>query len=103
MKIANVFVNKVFAGKLEEIEKGSFYRFKYDERYTGQPVSLEMPVNQRIYEFHKFPPFFEGVLPEGIMLDSLLRKSKIDRLDLMSQLIQVGGDLVGNVTVEAAE
>jgi hypothetical protein len=35
------------------------------------------------------------------MLEGLLRQSKLDRDDFMSQLITVGHDLVGNVTVEA--
>jgi serine/threonine-protein kinase HipA len=59
-----------------------------------------MPTNQREYLFDRFPPFFEGLLPEGMMLESLLKICKIDRKDLMFQLIQVGKDLVGNVTVE---
>ncbi len=59
-----------------------------------------MPTSQRIYEYDRFPSFFEGVLPEGMMLEALLRQTKIDRHDLMGQLIAVGGDLVGNVTVE---
>ena len=60
-----------------------------------------MPLTQLIYDYDKFPPFFEGLLPEGMMLEGLLRHTKIDRNDLMGQLIAVGGDLVGNVTVEA--
>ncbi len=36
------------------------------------------------------------------MLEALLRQAKIDKNDLMSQLIAVGGDMVGNVTVEAS-
>lgn len=35
------------------------------------------------------------------MLEGLLRQMKIDRNDLLTQLITVGGDMVGNVTVEA--
>ena len=35
------------------------------------------------------------------MLEGLLRHAKIDRNDLFSQLIRVGHDMVGNVTVEA--
>ena len=37
------------------------------------------------------------------MLEGLLRRTKLDRSDLMSQLIAVGKDLVGNVTVEVLE
>jgi len=101
MRKANVFVDGVLAGELREIEKGKHYRFVYLENYNGSSVSLTMPKEQLIHDFDKFPPFFEGVLPEGFMLESLLKRSKIDRDDLLSQLIQVGGDLVGNVTVKA--
>jgi serine/threonine-protein kinase HipA len=34
------------------------------------------------------------------MLDGLLRQQKIDKDDLFSQLVAVGKDLVGAVTVE---
>jgi len=100
MKIANVFVDGVFAGRLEEVEPRKCYRFTYDSDYGGLPVSLEMPRSQIVYEYDHFPPFFEGLLPEGIMLEGLLRHRKLDKSDYMSQLLAVGHDLVGNVTVE---
>jgi serine/threonine-protein kinase HipA len=103
MKMAKVFVDGILAGELQELERGKHYRFVYREDYLGSSVSLEMPTNQQIYDYDRFPPFFEGLLPEGMMLDGLLRQTKIDRHDLMSQIIAVGKDLVGNVTVEAAE
>lgn len=102
MRTARVFINAKFVGKLEELERGKKYRFVYLQNYKGPPVSLTMPSNQQIYEYDRFPPFFEGLLPEGIMLEALLRQSKIDRNDLLGQLIEVGQDLVGYVTVEAA-
>lgn len=102
MKSANIFVDGTLAGKLEEIEQGKRYRFVYLEGYKGPSVSLTMPTKQSVYEFDQFPPFFEGLLPEGIMLEALLRNAKLDRRDLMGQLITVGHDLVGNVTVEAS-
>ncbi|MGZ3633391.1 MAG: HipA N-terminal domain-containing protein [Parachlamydiaceae bacterium] len=100
MKKANVFVDEVFAGELIEVEKGRLYQFIYTDSYEGLPVSLTMPTTQKVYEYNRFPPFFEGVLPEGLMLEGLLKLAKIDRQDLMTQLITVGGDLVGNVTVK---
>jgi serine/threonine-protein kinase HipA len=101
MKRAIVFVNGIVAGELEERERGKDYVFRYSENYRGDPVSLTMPVGQQEIRFTSFPPFFDGVLPEGIMLDGLLRAGKIDRDDLFSQLIAVGNDLVGAVTVKA--
>ena len=99
MRKAEVSVHGVKAGILREIEKGKKYVFTYDGEYTAAPISLTMPVQQETYEFDGFPPFFEGLLPEGIQLEGLLRLNKIDVHDFFSQLVSVGGDMVGAVTV----
>src|SRR5438105_3667149 len=99
MRKARVFVNDIAAGILEELSPHQ-YRFTYDADYHGAPVSLAMPLEKLSYEFNTFPPFFEGLLPEGIMLEALLRKYKLDKNDYFSQLIKVGQDMVGAVTVE---
>jgi serine/threonine-protein kinase HipA len=39
-------------------------------------------------------------LPEGLLLEGLLKQRKIDKFDYLSQLIAVGNDLVGAVTVQ---
>jgi len=102
MRKAYVLVNGVKAGILEELENGK-YKFTYDISYKDAPVSLTMPLINKIYEFDKFPPFFEGVLPEGIMLEALLRKFKLDKNDYFGQLLKVGHDVVGAVTIEGIE
>jgi serine/threonine-protein kinase HipA len=89
------------AGILEESDDRQSYRFSYFPEYQGPPVSLTMPVAEGRFSFQGFPPFFEGLLPEGIMLEGLLRRMKIDRRDYLSQLIATGEDLVGAVTCEA--
>ena len=99
MRIAKVFVNNLEAGILSELEFGREYRFEYNNGYSGPPVSLTMPVDVPVYNFNSFPPFFDGLLPEGYQLEGLLKFKKIDRNDLFSQLITVGNDLIGNVTV----
>ncbi|SRR5579883_174407 len=99
MRKARIFVNDIFAGILEEKVSGQF-RFTYQSEYHGAPVSLTMPIKNAEYEFNQFPPFFEGLLPEGIQLEAMLRKYKIDKNDLFGQLLKVGNDLVGAVTVE---
>lgn len=99
MKKALVFVNGVEAGLFEKL-KGGHYVFIYKESYKGLPVSLTMPLAKKIYEYDKFPPAFEGLLPEGIMLEALLRKYKLDRKDYFGQLLKVGQDVVGAVTIE---
>ncbi len=100
MRTAKVFVNDIVAGILTELEYGKKYRFEYIIDYTGTPVSLTLPINRSVFEFDSFPPFFDGLLPEGYQLEGLLKFGKIDRNDVFSQIVAVGDDLVGNVTVK---
>jgi serine/threonine-protein kinase HipA len=98
MRIAKVFVNKIFAGRLIETDDKK-YCFEYNNSYKGLAISLTMPTTQKIYEFDKFPSFFDGLLPEGAQLEALLLQVKLDRNDYFGQLVTVGADLVGTVTV----
>ena len=99
MKKAIIFVHNKRAGILSENTTGG-YEFIYDDNYEGEPVSLTMPFNTKTYLYAKFPSFFEGLLPEGIMLEGLLKIGKIDKNDFFAQLIATGNDLVGAVTVK---
>ena len=100
MRQAEVYVDKTLAGMLTE-KNAQHYCFEYDENYQGPPVSLTMPVAQKKFNYTQFPPFFDGVLPEGVLLAALLRMDKLDADDYFGQLLAVGKDLVGNVTVHA--
>lgn len=101
MRKAEVFVHGELAGYLTELAPNSSYHFQYLDQYDGAVVSLTMPVEQKAFEYDHFPPFFEGLLPEGIMLEGLLRQLKIDVKDYFAQLLATGLDLVGAVTVKA--
>lgn len=103
MRKADVFMHDIHAGVLEEIKPRAAYRFTYDSTYDGPPVSLTVPVRPEPYEYDVFPPFLEGLLPEGYNLEALLRFLKIDRYDHFSQLLAVGMDMVGAVTVREAQ
>ncbi|MGB8359248.1 MAG: HipA N-terminal domain-containing protein [Bacteroidales bacterium] len=100
MRKAKIFVSGLEAGTLTELIQGKDYVFEYLNKYDGAEISLTMPTNIKIFKFDKFPPFFDGLLPEGIQLEGLLKIRKIDKNDLLSQLIAVGEDLVGVVTVK---
>ena len=103
MRSAAVSVHGHLAGTLSEIDRNRAYRFTYESDYQGPPVSITLPVRSEPYEFDRFPCFFDGLLPEGAQLEALLRTAKIDRDDPMQQLLTVGGDLVGAVTVAPLE
>ncbi len=100
MRKAKIYVKGVEAGTLTEVRQAKEYIFEYDDGYEGLEVSRTMPKNIQAYKFEKFPPFFDGLLPEGIQLEGLLKIKKIDKKDYFSQLIAVGEDMVGAVTVK---
>ena len=100
MRKAKVYVKGVEAGILTELVQGKEYMFEYIEEYKGLEVSRTMPTIRKVYKFNNFPPFFDGLLPEGIQLEGLLKLKKIDRSDYFSQLVAIGEDTVGAVTVK---
>ena len=100
MRKAKIYVRGVEAGTLTELQQGKEYSFEYLDRYKGPEVSRTIPKNIKLYKFDKFPPFFDGLLPEGFQLEGLLKIKKIDKKDYFSQLIAVGDEMVGFVTVK---
>lgn len=100
MRKALIKVNHVDAAILTELEYGKNYQVEYLSDYKNNPISLTMPLIQKIYQFEIFPPFFDGLLPEGLQLEGLLRLQKIDWHDYFSQLMAVGSDTVGAITIK---
>jgi len=103
MRKVKVYVKGKEAGTLTEVVRGKEYLFEYLDGYDGLEVSRTMPLKEKVYDFDRFPPFFDGLLPEGVQLEGLLKLKKIDKHDYFSQLIAVGGDMVGAVTVKEEE
>ncbi|MGB0744837.1 MAG: type II toxin-antitoxin system HipA family toxin [Opitutales bacterium] len=93
----NIFVGEMLAGKLQR--EGAQYTFEYDSSYQGPPVFLGWDRAQSRREWNTFPAAFDSLLPEGVLLDQLLIKYKLDRSDKWGQLIAVGLDLTGFVSV----
>ena len=90
------------AGVLTEVSPAEYY-FEYDENYEGEAVSLTMPLNHKKYGYKSFPPFFEGLLPEGVMLEGLLKIAKIDKkdyhIDHIMPLSKGGRHTISNLVV----
>ena len=102
MRKAEIYQQGEFAGTLVEIDRNQ-YQFAYAPGYRGEPISLTLPVREIPYDFNKFPPIFEGLLPEGVQLEALLRQYKVDKGDMFQQLLIVGEDVVGSLTVKEAK
>ena len=95
---AALFQSGILAGYLEEAQNGG-WSFAYIDNYAEIPISLTLPVRKEPYLFKAFPAVLDGLLPEGEQLEALLKKQKIDRNDCFSQLVTVGQDLVGSLSV----
>lgn len=92
-----IFVGDRLAGHLTRESKA--YLFEYLPEYDDPPVFLGWDRQQQRRGWKEFPPAFDGLLPEGILLDQLLAKHKLDKADKWGQLIAVGRDVTGFVSV----
>lgn len=102
MKRANIYYKDKLAGILTENDEG--YEFRYLEEYlaieNAKPVSLTLPLRKDIYKSNVLFPFFDGLIPEGWLLDVALRNTDISVLDRMSILLICCRDCIGAVSVE---
>ena len=101
MRQAEIYRKDILAGILTE--EGGEYRFCYDEAYLAredaQPVSLTLPLQTDAYVSPVLFPFFDGLIPEGWLLDVALRNTDISILDRMSLLLLCCKECVGSVSV----
>jgi len=89
------------AGILEESETG--YRFQYDPEYLSQteaePISLTLPLQKEPHESTVLFPFFDGLIPEGWLLDVVEETWKVNPKDRMGLLLVSCHDTIGSVSV----
>ncbi|MDT8402645.1 MAG: HipA N-terminal domain-containing protein [Bacteroidales bacterium] len=102
MRQARVYYRDNFAGILTEQDEGE-YIFQYDEQYRvehpGDFITFTMPVTDRPYIDNRLFPFFEGLIPEGWLLDIASRNWKINPADRMGLLLACCRDCIGAVSV----
>lgn len=105
MKQANVYVGNNFAGVLSEDDLG--YEFRYDSDYlkseVAEAVSLTLPLSAKPYRDKVLFPFFDGLIPEGWLLDIAEQSWKISARDRFSLLLACCKDCIGNVSVIPAD
>ena len=98
---AFVYMRDRYAGLLEETDDG--YCFQYDAEYLQSdpvPVSLTLPLTEKPYNSKTLFPFFDGLIPEGWLLDVVTHNWKIDRRDRFGLLLIACKDAIGNVTIQ---
>ena len=93
------------AGLLTEDENGC--SFQYDKNYLlledSEAISLTLPMRSEPYSSNILFPFFDGLIPEGWLLDITLENWKLNIRDRMSILMVACRDCIGAVSVEVEE
>ncbi len=102
MRRANIYYKEVLAGTLTETNEGE-YVFEYDDEYVenhpGQFITFTMPVTNKPYVEKRLFPFFEGLIPEGWLLDIASKSWKINPNDRMGLLLACCQNCIGTVSV----
>lgn len=96
-----VFFKDKPAGVVWQDENG--YGFSYDKEYLQQmaaaPVSWTLPLREEPYHNNTMIPFFDGLIPEGWLLDITVKNWKIDPNDRMGLLLTACKDCIGAVSI----
>jgi serine/threonine-protein kinase HipA len=106
MRKAEVFYDNILCGNLTETSDGEYifeYHHKYIPLYPDRFITFTMPVREESYKSKRLFPFFEGLVPEGWMLDITLVNWKLNRSDRMGLLMTVCRDCIGAVSIRPIE
>lgn len=99
MRKASIHLHGLPAGILTEERPGGPCGLAYLDGYEGPPLSVTMPPGSGPWSWDAFPPFFEGLLPEGVNRESALRDHSLEKGDLFGLLIATGEDTAGAIRV----
>ena len=89
-------------GMITQTDDG--FEFSYDAeyvtKYLAEAISLTFPLRLEPYKSSTLFPFFDGLIPEGWLLDIAQRNWKINPHDRMELLLTCCKDCLGAVSVE---
>jgi serine/threonine-protein kinase HipA len=103
MRSGRVYYKSHLAGIISESNEGE-YIFMYDHQYVKEHpkefITFSMPVSNKTYTDQRLFSFFEGLIPEGWLLDIASENWKINRNDRMGLLLACCQNCIGAVSVE---
>ncbi len=103
MRRGKVYYKDHLAGFITETDEGE-YEFQYEDKYVkNHPndfVTFTMPVSDKLYIEKRLFPFFEGLIPEGWLLDIASKNWKINQNDRMGLLLACCQNCIGAVSVQ---
>ncbi|HMU99371.1 MAG: HipA N-terminal domain-containing protein [Chitinophagales bacterium] len=103
MRKGNVYYKNNFAGIIAEIEDG--YTFQYDEQFLNstfvKSISLTLPIQKQPFHSKILFPFFDGLIPEGWLLNIAVANWKINPRDRFGLLLTLCNDCIGAISIKA--
>jgi serine/threonine-protein kinase HipA len=103
MRQAKIYYQDIYAGLLVETDDGDYlftYEKQYVEQYPLQFLTFTMPVVKQTYKSNRLFPFFEGLIPEGWLLEIASKSWKINPNDRMGLLLACCQNCIGAVSVK---
>jgi len=101
-KRAKVLYDGTLAAWLSETDDG--YELVYEKAWLdndeAKPVSLTLPLQKETHRSKVLFPFFDGLIPEGWLLDIVVESWKMKPNDRFEILLTACRDTIGAVTVE---
>lgn len=101
MRTAEIYMYNTLAGQLTEDDEGFHFSYlrEYLENPHSQAVSLTLPLTEAHYRSKVLFPFFDGLIPEGWLLDIAQKNWKLNPRDRMGLLLACCRDCIGAVSV----
>lgn len=103
MRQAEIYYKDILAGLLTETDDGEYvfqYSGDYVKSYPDQFIAFSMPVTESPYVSKRLFPFFEGLIPEGWLLDIASKSWKLNPNDRMGLLLACCQNCIGAVHVK---
>lgn len=102
MRKAKIYYNEDLAGVLTETNDGDYlfqYDLQYVVRFPDQFITFTMPVRPEPYKDKRLFPLFEGLIPEGWLLEIASKNWRINPNDRMGLLLACCQNCIGAVSV----
>lgn len=103
MRQGNVLYDNHIAGTITETDEGEYiflYHPSYLEATGSEPITLTMPLRTEPYRDKRLFAFFEGLIPEGWLLDIASKNWKLNPNDRMGLLLACCRNCIGAVSVQ---
>ena len=103
MRKGNVYYKNNLAGIIAENEDG--YTFQYNEEFINftsvKPISLTLPIQKKAFQSKILFPFFDGLIPEGWLLNIAVANWKLNARDRFGLLLTLCNDCIGCISIKA--